>query len=88
MGGKYVLPFAFKNETGTRTSHHLIFVSKHPLGYGIMKEIMAKESSRPRAGRADFEYNPADNEQPLLFGWLAARRTGAIAAGATSPAGR
>lgn len=33
MGGKYVLPFCFKNEKGTRTSHYLIFVSKHFKGY-------------------------------------------------------
>jgi three-Cys-motif partner protein len=45
MGGLYVLPFRFKNAAGTRTSHCLIFVSKHFKGYEIMKEIMAKESS-------------------------------------------
>jgi hypothetical protein len=28
MGGKYVLPFSFKNESGKRTSHNLVFVSK------------------------------------------------------------
>jgi three-Cys-motif partner protein len=67
MGGKYVLPFRFKNEKGVRTSHHLIFVSKHPRGYGIMKEIMAAESSRSDAGVASFEYNPADHRQPHLF---------------------
>src|SRR6266403_465781 len=33
MGGKYVLPFGFTNERGSRTSHHLIFVSKHFKGY-------------------------------------------------------
>ncbi|MGQ3075111.1 MAG: three-Cys-motif partner protein TcmP, partial [Ferrovibrionaceae bacterium] len=42
LGGKYVLPFRFKNENGSRTSHCLIFVSKHPLGYKIMKDIMAR----------------------------------------------
>ena len=67
MGGKYVLPFAFKDEKGARTKHHLIFVSKHPLGYGIMKEIMAKESSSAQEGVASFEYNPAEAAQPLLF---------------------
>jgi hypothetical protein len=67
MGGKYVLPFRFKNEKGVRTSHHLIFVSKHPRGYGIMKDIMAAESSRADAGVASFEYNPADHRQPHLF---------------------
>src|SRR5207244_3630729 len=59
MGGTYILPFCFKNEDGTRTKHHLIFVSKHPLGYGIMKDIMAKESSTEFQGVASFEYNPA-----------------------------
>ena len=67
MGGKYVLPFRFKNSKGTRTSHHLIFVSKHPLGYKIMKEVMAKESSSTEQGVPTFEYNPADRRQPLLF---------------------
>lgn len=68
MGGKYVLPFRFKNANGNRTSHHLVFVSKHHLGYDIMKEIMAKESSTSTQGVASFEYNPADERQRLLFG--------------------
>jgi three-Cys-motif partner protein len=68
MGGKYVLPFCFKNEKGDRTSHHLIFVSKHPLGYKIMKRVMAGESSLVEQQVASFEYNPADKRQPFLFG--------------------
>jgi hypothetical protein len=32
-----------------------------------MKEIMAKESSRASGGVPSFEYNPADERQPLLF---------------------
>jgi len=64
---RYVLPFRFKNEKGSRTSHHLFFVSKNPLGYSIMKEIMAKESSTSTQGVPSFEYNPADLRQPLLF---------------------
>lgn len=67
MGGEYVLPFRFRNDRGQRTSHHLIFVSKHFKGYEIMKEIMAKESTRVDQGVASFEYNPADRRQPLLF---------------------
>jgi hypothetical protein len=65
--GRFVLPFGFKNDSGTRTSHHLIFVSKHPLGYGIMKEIMAKESSLHEQGVPSFQYSPADKRFPLLF---------------------
>jgi three-Cys-motif partner protein len=67
MGGRYVLPFGFRNDTGNRTTHHLIFVSKNVLGYKIMKEIMAGESSKIEQGVASFEYSPADARQPLLF---------------------
>ncbi len=65
--GRYVLPFSFKNDAGTRTSHHLIFVSKHPLCYGIMKDIMAAESSLHEQGVPSFQYSPADKRFPLLF---------------------
>lgn len=67
MGGKYVLPFTFRNSNGTRTSHHLIFVSKHFKGYEIMKDIMDKESSKHEQGVPSFEYSPADARQPMLF---------------------
>lgn len=67
LGGKYVLPFRFKNNSGARTSHHLIFVSKDFKGYEIMKNIMAKESSSSAQGVPSFEYNPATVLQPLLF---------------------
>ena len=61
LGGnekRYVLPFGFKNDRGTRTSHHLIFVSKHPLGYGIMKEIMAGERLLARTGGSKLQLQP------------------------------
>lgn len=64
---RYVLPFRFRNDRGNRTSHHLIFVSKHFKGYEIMKGIMAKESSTSTQGVPSFEYNPADIRQPFLF---------------------
>lgn len=67
LGGKYVLPFRFRNARGTRSTHHLIFVSKHVRGYEIMKEIMAKESSTHDQGVPSFEYSPADASTPLLF---------------------
>ena len=65
--GQYVLPFRFKDERGTRSSHHLIFVSKNRTGYKIMKEIMATESTDLEQGVPSFEYNPASRLQPLLF---------------------
>lgn len=67
IGGRYVLPFRFTDDPGTRTSHHLIFVSKNILGYTLMKEIMAGESSKADQGVPSFSYNPADKKYPLLF---------------------
>jgi predicted DNA-binding protein YlxM (UPF0122 family) len=65
LGGEYVLPFRFKK--GKRTSHSLIFVSKKFLGYHVMKEIMALESSLEEQGVASFVYSDADESMPLLF---------------------
>lgn len=71
-GSQYVLPFRFKNNEGTRTSHHLIFLSKSFRGYDIMKEIMYKESTEKIGGVASFEYNPRDAyfRQGSLFDML------------------
>ena len=68
MGASYLLPFTFKNEKGKRTSHHLIFATKHFKGYEIMKGIMAKESSEHHQGVASFEYSPASEQFPILNG--------------------
>lgn len=68
MGGNFVLPFRFKAVLGSRTSHHLIFVSKHIRGYDIMKGIMASQSSSSEEGVSSFEYNPATERQQMLFG--------------------
>ena len=67
LGAKYVLPFCFKNEYGTRTSHHLIFATKNFRGYDIMKDIMARQSSVADQGVPSFTYSPADSRFPLLF---------------------
>ena len=71
LGPQYVLPFRFRDERGSRTSHHLIFLSKGFKGYEIMKEIMAKESSAAGQGVASFEYSPVEarfaGRQQLLF---------------------
>jgi three-Cys-motif partner protein len=65
LGGTYVLPFRFKR--GKRTSHSIVFVSKHFRGYEIMKDIMARESSTEDQGVSSFTYSPADASTPLLF---------------------
>lgn len=67
MGGEFVLPFCFKTNDGRRTSHYLIFISKHFRGYEIMKSIMAKASSIHDQGVASFHYCPADERMPTLF---------------------
>lgn len=67
LGGKFVLPFTFKNSAGTRTSHKLIFVSKHFKGYEVMKDIMAGESSTMDEGVPSLTYSPADASMPILF---------------------
>jgi three-Cys-motif partner protein len=67
LGAQFVLPFCFTDEHGSRTSHHLIFATKHPRGYRIMKEIMAKHSSQEHQGVASFGYCPASTIHPLLF---------------------
>lgn len=72
-GSRFVLPFRFKNSEGTRTSHHLIFLSKNFRGYEIMKEIMYKESTDKSDEVASFEYNPRDllaNQQLSLLYYL------------------
>ncbi len=67
QGNRYVLPFRFKQIDGSRTSHHLIFVSKNIRGYSIMKDVMYRESSTHDQGVASFEYNRAYRDQGLLF---------------------
>ncbi len=67
LGGKYVLPFRFRDEKGNRASHHLIFVSKGFKGYEIMKDIMSRESSAADQDVPSLEYNPATKDQQLLF---------------------
>jgi three-Cys-motif partner protein len=67
LGAKYVLPFTFKNEEGTRTQQYLIFASKNPTGYKVMKDIMAKESTEQNQGVPSFIYSPASRKWPFLF---------------------
>ena len=58
--GNYVGTFRFLYKDKKSTSHYLIFVTKNEIGYKIMKDIMAKESSC-------FEYNPNTQQQASLF---------------------
>jgi three-Cys-motif partner protein len=55
-------PVRFPFQTKGRISHHLMFVSKHPLGNEIMKGVMSGESTLGMFG-----YDQAAEKQPLLF---------------------
>lgn len=55
MGASYLVSFRFRRADG-RLSHSINFVSKHELGYGIMKEIMAKRGLVDQDGVSRFEH--------------------------------
>lgn len=59
--GKYVLPFKFYANEMRRTSHFIIFVSKHPQGGKIMKDIMYANSAKDIDGVATFEFKDSHN---------------------------
>jgi three-Cys-motif partner protein len=67
LGGEFVRPFRFLTSKG-RTSHYLIFVTKDFKGVEIMREVMAKMSSRHVDDVASFTYDPRpeDESQPDL----------------------
>ena len=66
-GYSYIIPYVFEYEQEDRTSHYLIFVTKHPLGYGIMKNIMYKASEDKNQGIARFGYVRSESDKtPLL----------------------
>jgi three-Cys-motif partner protein len=66
-GAQYFQPFKFKKKG--KTSHFLIFITKHPLGYSIMKGIMAKECICDDNGVPTFEFDctPPKTVQTALF---------------------
>ena len=72
MGAPFVLPFKFRGSDG-RLSHSICFVSKNPLGYGIMKDIMAGRGLVDEDGVPMFEHTLSagtqlrlGQERPLL----------------------
>lgn len=67
LNAKYVLPFRFKDDYGTMTSHHIILLCKDFKGYEIMKNIMAKMGNENEQGVPKFEYNPVKCRQVMLF---------------------
>jgi hypothetical protein len=66
MGAPYLIPFLFCRQDG-RVSHYICFVSKHPLGYQIMKEIMAGRGLVDEDGVPMFEYVPHSGGKQASF---------------------
>jgi len=66
MGAPFLIPFRFKRQGG-RVSHYMCFVSKHPLGYSIMKSIMANAGVVDEDGVPLFEYMPKSAGTQLAF---------------------
>ena len=64
LGAPHVLPFTFRRDDG-RVSHYICFVSKHQLGYSIMKTIMAKESIVDEDNVPLYEYVPSGRPRQL-----------------------
>lgn len=64
-GETYVRTFRFKK--GKRTSHMLVFVTKHPLGYRVMNEIMANEGHKDAKGIPSYTYYDDPPSASKLF---------------------
>jgi three-Cys-motif partner protein len=61
VGGTHTLKFEFESVTSARTSHYLIFVSKHFRGYDIMKKVMASVTTDTGEVKA-FRWSPVRSQ--------------------------
>jgi hypothetical protein len=71
--------FTYRSERGSRSTHHLMCVSKHRHGMALFKEISAKESTRFDEDVPSLDHNPGDNRSqsirrraPSWYGFTAA----------------
>jgi three-Cys-motif partner protein len=53
--------FTYRSKTGSRSTHHLICVSKHKQGMALFKEISAKESTSFDRDVPSLEHDPSAN---------------------------
>lgn len=65
IDSRSVLTFAFRRPTGY-ASHHLAFVSKHPRGFEVAKDAMARNSWMYDDNIPSLEYFPPGFENALL----------------------
>ncbi|HEX5243546.1 MAG TPA: three-Cys-motif partner protein TcmP [Tepidisphaeraceae bacterium] len=67
VGANYIIPFRVEHEDKQKTSHYLIHVTKHPLGFRIMKDVMWKRGrDENRAGGLLFAQSSRTNYIPLF----------------------
>lgn len=59
--GNYVLPFKFYSAEMLRTSHFIVFVTKHKVACKIMKQIMYSNSAKDNDGVATFSFEDSKN---------------------------
>lgn len=67
-GAEYFIPFRIESEHRRITSHYLIHITKHPMGFRIMKDVMWKlGKSREGTGLLGLEQASLDEEDQLVF---------------------
>ena len=65
--GKFVLPLKFDFDDRNRTSHYIIFVTKHIQGYNIMKDVMASQGYVDEDEVPSLAYYRPDKEPSSSF---------------------
>lgn len=65
IAGQYGIAYRFRKSSG-RTSHRLVFVSKHKRGYDVMKAAVVAESEQTDEGVPTYEFVEPD-DVPMLF---------------------
>lgn len=63
----HIVGFLFKDTSGKKTSHILIHVSKHVLGFNLMKKIMKPYKHVSDSTKAIYMYNPTVEGQERMF---------------------
>jgi len=66
LGVPFFISFCVKFDKSKRTSHHLIFITKHWLGFRIMKDIMAEYSVKDTDNIPQYRYSKVDEQQLQL----------------------
>lgn len=66
LGAKHLIPFRFMREGG-KNLHYIVFVTKHPLGYEKMKDVMWSKGIKDEDEVPQFEYVPQREGRQLSF---------------------